>query len=169
MKKVTAEHYYNCQVDDVFRFFSSEQSVADKYEALGIRKFRLRDLSESGNTLNIDARREVPAGTEIPSALRKFTGEYNKVRQREAWTLRDDGSRHCKMRVDLDGLPVRVQGEMLISPTENGCVNYVTMEVSGTLPLVGNIAAEFVVMNIEQQMESEYQYITKTVQTPETA
>ncbi|MCL6271738.1 DUF2505 domain-containing protein [Sansalvadorimonas sp. 2012CJ34-2] len=159
MKIVTVEHHYNCQVNDVYRFFSSEEIISTKYEALGARKFRLRELSEAEGSLTMDSRREVPAGSEIPAALRKFLGEYNRVRQRESWVSQDDGSRLCTMRVDIDGVPVKVQGEMLLCPTGDGCVNHVTMEISSSIPLVGKVAASFVAENIEHQMEAEYQYI----------
>ncbi|MTI15033.1 DUF2505 domain-containing protein [Sansalvadorimonas verongulae] len=159
MRKVTATHSYTIDVDSVFSFFADEERVTAKHETIGARRYRLKSAKETGSTLSIDSRREVPVGQEVPSALRRFTGEWNKVRQRETWTLNDDGSRHCQLRVDLDSLPVKVQGEMRITPTENGCVNNVEIEVSSSLPLVGKLAAEFVGKSIELQMEDEYEYI----------
>ncbi|WP_281648735.1 DUF2505 domain-containing protein [Parendozoicomonas sp. Alg238-R29] len=159
MRKVTANHPYTIDVDDVFNFFFIEENVVAKHNSLGARKYRLKSMDESGSTVSIDSRREVPVGQEVPSALRKFAGEWNKVRQRETWTLNDDGSRHCKIRVDLDGLPVKVQGEMLITPTDEGCVNTVNIEVTSSLPLIGKMAADFVGKSIELQMEGEYEFI----------
>lgn len=159
MRKVTASHSYSIDVNDVFSFFENEDRVSAKHDSIGARKYRLKSKNESGTTVSIDSRREVPVGQEVPSALRKFAGEWNKVRQRETWTLNDDGSRHCQLRVDLDGLPVKIQGEMHITPTDSGCVNNVDIEVTSSLPLVGKLAAEFVGKSIELQMEDEYQYI----------
>ena len=169
MKIVTAEHHYTCHVDDVYRFFSSEDMVSTKYDALGARRFRLKELSEAEGSLSMDSRREVPAGSEVPAALRKFLGDYNKIRQRESWVSRDDGSRLCTMRVDIDGVPVKIQGEMLLCPTGDGCVNHVTMEISSSIPFVGKLAAGFVAENIEHQMEAEYQYILKEIKALATA
>ncbi|OQX39689.1 MAG: hypothetical protein B0D91_01070 [Oceanospirillales bacterium LUC14_002_19_P2] len=160
--KVTARHQYTASVEDIYAFFASETTVNDKYEALGSRKFRIKDLTTGPDTLTIDSRREVPVGDEIPAMLKKFAGEWNRVRQRENWNKNSDGSYSCKLRIDIDGVPVKINGDMTLQPEENGCVNIVDIEINSSVPLVGKALAEFVGQNTEQQMESEYQYIRST-------
>ena len=159
MKKVTAEHHYTIDAEVLSSFFTEESKVAAKYVKLGNKNYRLKSAEQSGSELHIDARHEAPAGSEVPAALKKFAGEYNKVRQREIWADKGDGSKTCQLRIDLDGVPVKIKGEMVITPTEQGCVNNVTMEVSCGLPLIGKMAAEFVGKSIQAHMEEEYNYI----------
>ncbi|MGY0220099.1 DUF2505 domain-containing protein [Endozoicomonadaceae bacterium StTr2] len=159
MAKITAEHHYSSSVDDIFNFFSDEETISAKYDALGSRKFRLKSKSERGNTTKIDLLREAPASDAIPKALQKLLGEWNKVRQRETWTQESDGSRLCKLQVELDGVPVKIKGEMRLCPTEEGCVNKVRIEASSIIPIIGKAVTGFVSDEITKQMEEEYAYI----------
>ena len=48
---------------------------------------------------------------------------------------------------------------MTLLPTSEGCTNNIEINVSGSLPIIGNLAAEFVAKSIEQQIQNEYNYI----------
>lgn len=157
--KVIAKHQYTAPVEDIYRFFSAETNVTDKYAALGSRKFRIKSLTTGPEIMSIDSRREVPVGDAIPVILKTFTGEWNRVRQREIWRKNSDGSYSCKLRIDVDGMPVKISGNMTLQPEKGGCVNIVDIEISSRVPLVGKALAEFVARNTQQQIEIEYQYI----------
>ena len=162
MKKITAHHHYTISTDELLSFFFDKAKVAEKYHHLGAQKYRLKSATMAGKNHKIDARREVPVGDEVPAALSKFIKKYNSVRQRENWTALNDGGYSCELRVDLDGMPVKVEGKMTLMPTSDGCTNNIEIQVSGSLPIVGNLAAEFVAKNIEQQLKNEYNYILQT-------
>ena len=161
MKKVTAKHYYNCSVDEVFRFFSNEDIIAAKYTAMGSRKFHLKDISKQSDLTKVDLLREVPASDAIPKVLKKLLGEWNKVRQSETWQVKEGGSRFCKMSIDLEGVPVKIHGKMQLDNTENGCVNHISIEARSVVPLLGKSITSFISSEILKQLENEYQYINK--------
>ncbi len=168
MKKITAQHSYKISTTELFSYFSDETKRAQKYQQLGAQKYRLKRAEQQQNVLTIEARRQVPVGDEVPSSLRKFVNEYNRVRQRETWTINDNGQYQGELRVDIDGIPAKVQGTMVITPTALGCTNQIALHITSTLPIIGHLVVEFVAKNIEQQMESEYSYIKAeaTKQTP---
>ncbi len=159
MKKVIADHHYNTNVDHVFRFFADKEAVVNKYTSLGARNYQLKKRSDTGKILKIDARREIPVSDEVPKALRKFFGEWNKVRQQESWSLDKDGSRLCQMHIDIDGIPIRIKGKMHLTATKSGCINKVALEAKSSLPIIGNAIASFIGKLIVQQMDGEYEYI----------
>lgn len=161
MKKITAQHHYTINMDELLSFFFNEAKVAEKHHQLGAQKYRLKSATVIAKNHKIDSRREVPVGDEVPLALRKFVKAYNGVRQRENWTTQNDGGYTCELRVDLDGMPVKVEGKMTLIPTSEGCTNNIEINVSGSLPIIGNLAAEFVAKSIEQQIQNEYNYILK--------
>ncbi len=169
MKKISAQHHYTISVGELYSFFSDETKRAQKYQQLGAQKYRLKRADKHQNILELDARRQIPIGDEVPSALRKFIKDYSSVRQRETWTVNDDGQYHCELRVDIDGMPVRVQGTMVLSPTVQGCMNELSLQVTSTLPIIGHLAVEFVAKNIEQQMENEYRYMEAEATKPTVA
>ena len=165
MKRIEIEHHYGCSPDHVYGLLSTEEAMREKYTALNARHFRVKSMEETDEGLHVDTRREVPLGDDIPKGLRKFAGEYNRVRQRETWSAVDGDGYHCTVRVDLDGIPVRIGGEMRLSAHDSGSVNTINLEVSCSVPFIGKMATEYVAGIIEQQIASEHDYIKEVLTT----
>ncbi|MFO1429090.1 MAG: DUF2505 domain-containing protein [Candidatus Competibacteraceae bacterium] len=152
-------HQYKKDVAAVFKFFSDPDAIKTKYESIGARNIELLESSESGGTYNNKTQREVPS--EVPGILQKFLGAWNKVVQTEQWEAQADGSRVCKMDIDVVGVPVKVAGKMKLRPEGKGCVNEVSINVTCGIPLIGGKLAEFVGNDTKKNMDAEYDYISK--------
>jgi len=152
-------HHYQKGVDAVFKFFSDPDAIKAKYESIGARNVELLEASESGGTYSGKTQREVPS--EVPGILQRFLGAWNKIVQQEQWEAQDDGSRACKMDINVVGVPVKVVGSMNLRPEGKGCVNEVTIKVTCGIPLIGGKLAEFVGNDTKKNMDTEYDYISK--------
>jgi len=152
-------HHYQKGVDAVFKFFSDPDAIKTKYESIGARNVELLEASESGRIYSGKTQREVPS--DVPGILQKFLGAWNKVVQAEQWEAQEDGSRVCKMDIDVIGVPVKVVGNMNLRPEGKGCVNEVAIKVTCGIPLIGGKLADFVGNDTKKNMDAEYDYISK--------
>ncbi|MDB2384685.1 DUF2505 domain-containing protein, partial [Endozoicomonas sp.] len=123
-------------------------------------------LEES--TLLVDSRREVPVSEDTPAVIKKFIGEWNRTRQKEEWTKGADGW-HNHFKVDISGVPARIKGKMHLRPTETGCENAVSIDISTSIPFVGETLCRFIGQNIEQLAQQEFQVILNRLEESVTA
>lgn len=156
--EITKIHEYPYGVCSVFYLFSERAFIQEKYNKLGARKIKIKKLELGGSTLLVDSSREVPVNDNTPSVLKKFVGEWNRVRQKEDW-VKSGESWFSNFKVEISGVPVRIKGEMQIRPTETGCQNRVAIEVSTSVPFIGGTLCQFIGHNIEQVVDQEFHII----------
>ena len=101
--------------------------------------------------------REVPA--EVPRAMKKFLGEWNKVTQKENWTGTPGEGYKCDISIEIHGVPVTIAGTMELAADGAGCTNTICLDVNCGIPLVGKKLSELVCSQSKTSMQEEYQHI----------
>ncbi|WP_263081982.1 DUF2505 domain-containing protein [Endozoicomonas sp. Mp262] len=161
---INQTHSYNHNLEEVFALFANPGFMEQKYSALGARNFKAKSVKLENTELLVDTRREVPVSEDTPSVIKRFVGEWNRTRQKEQWQKQNDGW-HCQFKVDISGVPARIQGTMHLRPTENGCENEVSINVSSSIPLIGETLSRFIGENIDDLAQKEYKVILKHLES----
>ncbi len=155
--EVTASHSYDATLDEVFDFFSDEQRIIAKYQALGARNVELLELQGDEASVVVKTRRDVPAT--VPSVLKTLLGEFNTLLQSERWEPDEEDNLVCHFSVEIMGVPVALQGQMHLMDVGEGTVNQVSLSISSALPLIGKKLVAFVATDCSDAMNAEYAYI----------
>ena len=155
---INQTHCYPHNLDTVFALFADPEFMEQKYNALGARKFKAKTVKLEDTELLVDTRREVPVSADTPSVIKRFVGEWNRTRQKEEWKKAADGW-HCQFKVEISGVPARIKGKMHLKPTETGCENQVSIDISTSIPLVGDTLCRFIGENIDQLAQKEFKVI----------
>ena len=162
--KINQTHAYSHNIDEVFALFADAEFMEKKYVALGARNFKAKTVTLEGDQLLVDTRREVPVDDSTPAALKKFVGEWNRTRQKEEWTKKADGW-HCSFKVDISGVPARINGTMHLCPTEEGCENRVVIDISSSIPFVGDALCNFIGKNVDHLVQAEYRVVKEQLES----
>ena len=141
--------------------FLDKKAVKAKHEKLGARRVEIIEWSVDDEGADLVFRREVPI--EVPGFLKRFLQPWNTVTQREAWRVEDVGLYHADIKVEIDNVPVRIEGTLDIGATDAGCVNDITLSVSSSVPLVGGKLADFVAGDSRRLIDAEYRYLAKAL------
>lgn len=127
-----------------------------KFTELGAKDIDISiENTASGFTAQID--RKMPA--DVPSAMKSFLGEWNQVTQKESWTGAPDSGFECQMQVEIEGVPVSINGKMKITASGILTTNEIEMQISCGIPLFGGQVESFVASNIEKSMADEFAFI----------
>ncbi|PJE78072.1 hypothetical protein CI610_03001 [invertebrate metagenome] len=152
---ITQNHIYNRNMEEVLSLFGDAQFMQKKYTALGAKNIKIRKLLKTDNSLTIDTRREVPVSDNTPSVIKRFIGERNRTRQKEEWS-KQGNCWQCQLSVDISGVPARIKGSMVLSPTEAGCENRISITIDSSIPFIGETLCRFIGDNMTPLIEQEY-------------
>ena len=155
--KIKALHQYKQDVDTVFGLFHNPDFMKDKYIGIGARNVEVVECSGSDGHYSVKVKREVPA--DVPGLLKKFLNPWNTLVQSEQWEGSAGGPYHCKISIEISGVPVGISGEIELRTQDSGCVNDVRIEVKCGIPLVGGKLADFVGSDAEKAIQAEYEFI----------
>ena len=154
---VEASHEYEHPIEKVIEVFRDPDFYLDKFEGVGARKVEVLSSSDEDGVFTIETQREVPL--EVPSALKAFLGAWTTVLQNEEWVEGEDGEYLNALEINSEGLPAVITGSMTLTPTDEGCVNEVVMDIDCAIPLIGRKLERFVADSTEEQLEAEYEFI----------
>lgn len=149
-------HAYDADIEQVLGAFLSEGHILAKNDKVGARNIEIKELSRTDQTAKLVFSREVKSSLAVPGILASFHREWNRIRQEEHWFRKDDGEWHCEYRVHLEGVPVRIKGNMRLQGNGDTCINHVTLDVHCDLPLVGKKVAGFILEDSRSKMEHEH-------------
>lgn len=128
---------YPADVHTVAAMLADEEFVRRKLAASGALDSPY-DVLREGEAFTITTRREMPTD-QVPSRFRSFVGQRLDVRLVEAWEApQADGSRSGTLALDIAGVPVRVNGRMLLRPSGEGAVQSFSGDVTASIPLFGS-------------------------------
>lgn len=154
-------HAYSQSVDVVFKSFGNKQTLEKKFSAIGARNLCLEKCKLNKTSLETKFSREVP--TNVPGLLKKFLGEWNLVTQEERWTGVAGKQYQAELTVAFKGVPVSIQGTMVLAGDARGCTNTVVLNVTSPVPLVGRKLAEFIGETAVAEGQKEYEYLKATL------
>ena len=160
---LNAKHCYTQSPEDLFKIYITENWISQRYEGIAARNVQVTQCEQSGDVYTVHSSREVEA--DIPKALAKFAGEWNTVEQKETWTALGDGIYDCQFTVKIAGLPVEMDGHMVVQPDGDGSANVIELTVNCGIPFIGKAAEKFVAGDSDKSMQAEYVWIKDFLNT----
>jgi len=155
-KVINEKHVYPQNAEDLFKIYSTEDWIPQRYEGIGMRNVSISKCVQNGDVWTVESNREVKAN--VPGALKKLAKEWNAVTQKETWTKQGD-SYDCHFTVSIHGLPVDIIGHMIVAPEDKGSSNTIELNIKSSIPFIGKVAEEFVAGDIDASMAQEYEWI----------
>jgi uncharacterized protein DUF2505 len=157
--EVNLYHHFEHNADELFKHFFDIDKIEEKNRSLGNKKLEVERCATQGNTGEIRISREIPPSGDIPSALKAFHNEKNRVTQTEYWTVKGDGTYLCEFDVEIEGVPAKLNGKMHLVPKGEHAVNNVSLNIKCKVPFLGKIITGFLAKDARLQMDAEYEII----------
>jgi hypothetical protein len=146
--------HYTQDVDTVYRFVTDPESIKKRCEAAGERNVRI-EIEEVGGTKVITSTREIDS--DLPSFAKKLFSATNTIVERREW--RDAGDKKtCKSHIDVLGTPGKIDTNVTISPTGNGCTYDIQFEATAKVPLIRKKLEAFVEKTTMEGMREEHDH-----------
>lgn len=139
---------YKQDPDTVFKFLSDPATVRARSEAFGERGMQ---ITESNGT--ITNRREVDA--DVPAIAKKVLKPTNTVTEVKAWNA---ATKTATMSVDIQGAPIKVAGNIRLTPSGTGTEYTVDFQVTCKIPLIGGQIEKHATGQTEDGMRREYEW-----------
>lgn len=139
--RITRSNDFDQDVETLFEPFTLASEIDRKYRSMGARNIEVLEIKTDGDVLRVRTRREIPA--EVPRLLQRFLGEWNTLVQTEEWRTEGD-RREGTVKVEIEGVPAKVDGEVSMRPHDGGSVVDMDFRVRSGIPLLGKKLAEFV-------------------------
>ena len=153
-------HDYAAPLDDVLAMLRNEKATVAKYESMGHRDVVLLECEGDDTSLKIVTSRMVDV--DLPGFAKKVMQPTNTVVQTDEWAPGTaDGKRVCNYRVEVQGVPSRIDGTVTLSPEGSGTRQDVVAEVKVSIPLLGGKLEKFAVDNGVRSLEQEAVFTAK--------
>jgi len=152
----TVNHPYSYDSSRIFDLFTQKEFIVQKYAHVGASNFDFIEFGEKDGTFIIHTTRDIHA--EIPGFAKKFLKPTTTIEQQEIWTLSDDAIKKGTVSVKAKGLPMKMAGDLLIQPTDTGCENILTYEITVSIPLIGGKLARFLDEEGRGTADKEYAF-----------
>lgn len=151
--KMTVTHRFDADVETVYALMADPDFMARKYADAGAADIQIdSDQREAGPT--IVSRRKVTV--DLPGFAKKVMTPTNTLIQHDEWAAADDaGRRVCHYKVEVQGLPSRIEGTVTLSPDGNGTRQDVVAEVKVSIPLLGGKLEKFAADNGVEMLAQE--------------
>lgn len=164
--KLIETHVYTCSPEQLLPYFTDPDCVIAKYQGLKADKVRIMNHEVTGDVVTIATSRDMR--NNAPAMLRSVLGDSNRLQQYEQWQ-QQESQYHCRIKVELVGIPVSINGTLLITPTAEGCQNQITLDISCGVPFIGGKVTDYIVRDCRALMQSEYRYLQQQISTDITA
>jgi hypothetical protein len=141
--RMQVTHHFDAGVEAVYALMADPGFMARKYADQGATDIQIdSDQGDDGPTLV--TRRKVTI--DLPGFAKKVMAPTNTVVQTDTWGPADgQGKRCCRYRVEVQGVPSRIDGTVTLSPDGAGTRQDVEAEVKVTIPLLGGRLERFAV------------------------
>lgn len=150
--KVT--HYFDADVETVFKLMSDPASMERKYVACGASDIVIESVDDRDGAPRITARRKVTV--DLPGFAKKVMQPTNTVVQTDDWSPPNDkGDRLCRYTVEVQGIPSRIDGTVTLSADGERTKQYVEAQLKISIPLLGGRLEKFGVESGQKQLQDE--------------
>jgi hypothetical protein len=132
----------------LFRFLSDPEVTRRRSEWSGDKDINIS--VSNGAVTNI---RKVQA--DVPGFAKKLLNPVNTVTEVKAWNA---ANKTATLKVDIQGAPVKVTGDIKIVPSGSGSEYIVDFKVSCSIPFIGGQLEKHVTGITEEGMRKEYDW-----------
>lgn len=156
---MTVTHRFDADVETVYQLMADKDFMIRKYADQGATDIEV-DSDEREGGPKIVSRRKVTI--DLPGFAKKVMAPTNTVVQTDEWASADDaGRRVCRYKVEVQGVPSRIDGTVTLSPDGEGTREDVIAEVKVSIPLLGGKLEKFAVESGVKTIDQEAEFTAK--------
>jgi len=157
--KMTATHRFDADVATVFALMTDPGFLTRMYADEGATDIQV-DSNGSDEGPTVVSRRKVTI--DLPGFAKKVMAPTNTVVQTDEWAPADDaGGRVCRYKVEVQGVPSRINGTVTLTPDSGGTRQDTVADVKVSIPLLGGKLEKFAVENGVRTLEHEAAFTAK--------
>jgi len=151
--RMHVSHHFDADVETVFARMSDPDFIMRKYADAGATDIQV-DSDHRDDAPTIVSRRKMTV--DLPGFAKKVMQPTNTVAQTDEWSPADgDGQRVCRYKVEVQGVPSRIDGTVTLSADGGGTRQDVEAEVKVSIPLVGGRLEKFAVESGQKALADE--------------
>ena len=157
--KMKVTHHFDADVEAVFALMSDPDFCMRKYADAGATDIQV-DSDQRAEGPTLVSKRKVTV--DLPGFAKKVMQPTNTVVQTDEWVPPGaDGSRVCRYKVEVQGVPSRIDGTVTLTAEGNGTRQEVEAEVKVSIPLLGGKLEKFAVDNGVKALDHEAEFTAK--------
>ncbi|MGF1664464.1 MAG: DUF2505 domain-containing protein [Kineosporiaceae bacterium] len=134
--RVSFDTRYPAEPDVVVAHRLQEDFLAEVARRTGALDHEIQVTRDGAGTGRSVVRRTV-ATTDFPDVARRFVGDTLVIVEEVEWDLPDGRTRTGAARMHAEGMPVQLDGRILLRPSPEGSLEVVSGEIKARVPLVG--------------------------------
>jgi uncharacterized protein YndB with AHSA1/START domain len=157
--RMQVTHHFDADVPTVFALLSDPEFLQRKYADQGASDVSVDSHDERGGSPHIVSRRKVTI--DLPGFAKKVMQPTNTVVQTDDWSGEQAGRRVCSYKVEVQGVPSRIDGTVTLSPDGGGTRQDVEAEVKVSIPLLGGKLEKLAVDSGKKLLEAEAAFTAK--------
>lgn len=142
----TVKFSYPQDPETLFKFLSDPEVTRKRSEWSGDRDIQI--TASNGSVQNI---RKVQA--DVPAFAKKLLNPVNTVTEVKQWNA---ANKTATLKVDIQGVPVKVTGDIRITPSGSGSEYTVDFKVSCSIPFIGGQLEKHITGVTEEGMRKEW-------------
>lgn len=128
-----------------------------RFKMSNIDSYHFDAFEEQGTELVIRVRQEVSLRPgNVPMFARRFIGNSYDLVQEYIWTEISNAPYHAHYRFSVGSAPVDVSGSIEVVDKEGQAQQIIRVNVSSSIPLVGNKIAALVASKVDSGLDSTY-------------
>jgi hypothetical protein len=150
----------NCDVDKAFSMLSDPFFINARNLAIGELESDCRVEKQGAKTVLYITRRI--GRDNVPKALTRVIKPVQTIEFIEEWH-QEGASMVGHYKSDIIGMPVKVDAELKLTPTPNGCEYTIDHTAKAKIPLVGRLVEKFIISQTGDGVAAEIDYLNKQV------
>ena len=157
--RMQVTHHFDASVETVYALMSDPDFCVRKYTDAGATDIQVdSDQREAGPTLVSKRKLTV----DLPGFAKKVMQPTNTVLQTDEWAPADDSGRRVRRyKVEVQGVPSRIDGTVTLTADGTGTRQDVEAEVKVSIPLLGGKLEKFAVDNGVKALEAETAFTSR--------
>ena len=155
--KVERIQSYPIGAEKLVSILTDKEFFIARYAMSNIENYHFDAFDRQEGELVIRVRREVSLRPgDVPVFARKFIGNSYDMVQEFIWTETDKQPYHARYRFSVGTAPVSVTGVISIRDVDGKAQQHIVVDVSSSVPLVGNKIAALVGEKVDSGLDSDY-------------
>ncbi|KRE37701.1 hypothetical protein ASG73_08620 [Janibacter sp. Soil728] len=151
--KITRSAPLPATVEDAFAIISTQEYQQAKVEAQASRASAT--VSDHAGSTVVRSERHVPTAG-MPRPVVSMVGDTLSITERQTWhPAREDGTRHGDLALSVAGVPLKLVGTIVLSPTAGGSSLAIDADLSCSIPIFGKKIEEAARPAIEESIDHE--------------
>lgn len=144
----TVKFTYAQDAETVFRYLSDPETARKRSVAFGDKDIQV--TASNGTVTNV---RKVAA--DVPGFAKKLLNPVNTVTDAKTWNT---ANKSATLKVDIQGVPVKIAGDIRITPNGTGADYTVDFKVSCSIPFIGGQLEKHITGVTEEGMRTEFNW-----------